>query len=277
MFNKRIEELQHYFGITQPDDWKSITPDWLLSRPGVGKETLNHIRLYLSTKGICLKDDQTVEYWAKFARISAIGQQMGYQDLAEDRSIVTDFTILIDSREQQPFTFQEMKADAKQDYRPLIVRSRVQSLGNSMGDYSIEGFEGQCHVERKSFDDAQGTTLGWGERREQFSRTLANLADMECAAVVVECHFDDLCIAAPARGKKSQQENAKILHRQILAWQQDFRVPWLFCGTRRFAEVTAFRILERFWRNQNQRKKMAEKQAIEKRDQATEQFELMFK
>lgn len=263
MFDKRIEELQHYFGITQPEDWKTIKPDWILNRPGCGKSILNHLRLYLSTKGLCLQDDQTAEYWAKFASISAIGQQLGYQDQAEDRSIVTDFTILIDSREQHPFTFEQLKADAKEEHRPLIVRNKIQSLGNSMGDYSIEGFEGRCHIERKSFDDAQGTTLGWGDRRQQFERTLANLADMECSAVVVECNIYELCVAAPARGKKSQQENAKILHRQILAWQQDYRVPWLFCGNRRFAEITAFRTLERFWKKQNERKRAVEKHARE--------------
>jgi hypothetical protein len=36
----------------------------------------------------------------------------------------------------------------------------------------------------------------------------------------------------------------------VLAWQQRFvRVHWLFMGSRRLAEVTTLRVLERFYRD----------------------------
>ena len=155
--------------------------------------------------------------------------------------------------------FDGMTADANQENRGLIVRHEIRSLGESMGDYSIDGFEGLCHIERKSRDDAHGTFLGWGERRARFERELANLTDMECCAIVVECSMAELIQTVPARGKKSAQENAKIIFRQILAWQQDYRVPWLMADNRRMAEVATFRILERFWRKQLERSKRVAK------------------
>ena len=70
--------------------------------------------------------------------------------------IYAPFTILIDSAEQQPFTFTGLRADSSKKYAPLIVRTEVTSLGrypNSLGDYCIAGYERRCHLERKSLSD----------------------------------------------------------------------------------------------------------------------------
>lgn len=257
MFDKRIEELQNHFGCRVLEDWQSVRPEWILNRKGFGQGILNFIRVELAMHGLTLKDDQTPEYWNKHLNRARIRQQMGFDDSEADSMIVTPFTILIDAMEQHPFMFDGLTADANQQNRQLIIPREVRSLGESMGDYSIDGFEGMCHIERKSKDDAQGTFLGWGERRARFERELANLADMECCAVVIECSLQDLVQSAPSRGKKSAQENAKILFRQVLAWQQDYRVPWVFCETRRLAEMATFRILDRFWRKQQDRLKRA--------------------
>jgi len=170
--------------------------------------------------------------------------------------------------EQHPFSFEGVRADIsdmntaqRQAFKSgawdgsISVQTKFRSLGASNGDYSIEGFEGRCHLERKSMEDAQGTILGWGDRRERFQRELANLAQMESAAVVVECSFGDLLAQAPEHGKKTAAENRKILFRQVLAWQQQYRVPWIFCDSRSMAEITAYRWLDRFFRTQTQVKK----------------------
>lgn len=157
--------------------------------------------------------------------------------------------ILIDVMEQHPWTFQGIRADASHGGQVLHVETQRVALGPTWGDYSLASYQGRCHIERKSVEDAHSTILGWGERRERFMRELTNLSTLECSAVVVECSLQHLIATAPAHGKKSAAENAKILFRQVLAWQQDFRVPWLFCDGRRMAEIAAYRILERFWRN----------------------------
>lgn len=169
------------------------------------------------------------------------------------------FTIVIDSMEKHPWTFNGLRTDADRGNRPLVVKTLWRSLGATFGDYSIDGFQGSCHIERKSTEDAIGTILGWNQRRARFQRELANLASLDCAAVVVECTLAGLLQHAPARGRKSAQENAKILFRQVLAWQQDYRVPWVFCDGRRLAELAAFRVMERFWRKRKEVEKAAGK------------------
>lgn len=173
--------------------------------------------------------------------------------------------ILIDSMEQHPFSFDGIKIDAsemksaqRRAYESgqwdgcIEVETKFKGLGASNGDYSLEGFEGRCHIERKSTEDCHGTVLGWGERRERFVRELENLSSMESAAVVVECSFGELLALAPEHGKKSSAENRKILFRQILSWQQRYKVPWIFCDSRRMAEIVTYRWLEKFYRNQTQ-------------------------
>lgn len=178
------------------------------------------------------------------------------------------FTILVDSAESQPFTFQNMTGDADIQNRPLIVPVRWCSLGrypHSKGDYSIEDFSDRVAVERKAMDDAWGTVLGWETdfhvrkelpgRRQRFEKELENLAKLEAAMVVVEATFDDCLRLCPQWGKKEARTNAKIFLRSVLAYMQDYRVPWLFCDGRRLAEVATFRFLERFWRKDLERRK----------------------
>lgn len=170
------------------------------------------------------------------------------------------FTVLIDSAETMPFTFTGITGDAKHDYRKLIVPTRFCSLGrypNSKGDYSIEGYSDQIGVERKSLEDVQATVLGWDTeyerkeelagRREKFECELANLAKLESPLVVVEATFNECLRQMKQWGEKSPEENAKNFHRSILAFCQDYKVPWLFFDSRRHAEVATFRFLYRFW------------------------------
>lgn len=174
------------------------------------------------------------------------------------------FLVLIDSAEQHAFAFENMHADAARDHARLEVRTKWQALGrypDSLGDYSLEGGLGRCHVERKSMEDAHGTFLGWGGRRERFERELLNLSQIECGLVVVECSLAELINRAPQWGTKTAAENAKSLHRSILAWQQDYRVPWSFCDSRRLAEITTFRWLERWWKKQREAERAAKKAA----------------
>lgn len=183
-------------------------------------------------------------------------------------TIDTPFTILIDSAEQHPFEFANIRADADRKHRLWNVRREWRPLGrhpDSLGDYSLEGFTGisnlgwgGIHVERKSIEDCQSTILGFardGEgksRRERFEQELANLqsiADADGAAlIIVEGTFQQVIQAVQARGTKPVAHLQKSLARSILAYQQDYRVAWHFAESRRNAEVFTFRFLERFWR-----------------------------
>lgn len=161
------------------------------------------------------------------------------------------FTVIIDTAEQQPFSFAGLRGDSSKQYRPLVIEIARDNLGrhpNSLGDYCIAEFRGRCHLERKSIDDALGTFMGWGERLDRFQSELANLNAIDCGAVIVECDFSDLWKAAPETPNRRKEVNEQSVRNQVRAWQQQYpRVQWLFCGGRREAEEEAFRWMWRFY------------------------------
>ena len=180
--------------------------------------------------------------------------------------MICPFVILIDTAEQHPFSFTGIRSDAAHSHEEYEVNCRSFCLGrhpNSRGDYSIYGHVGRVAVERKSKADAYGTFLGWDGHRERFEKELENLSAMSAAMVVIEADFSEFLKDAPEWGIKTAAENRVILHRSIIAWAQDYRVPFFFAGSRRTAEVTTFRFFERYWRKQQEQEREATKAAME--------------
>jgi len=280
MLDSKFQQLKRHFGIVVPEDWQAVRPEWITSLDGIGPKTLDYLRLLLAARGLTLKDDRTPEYWQQYlkeVRVSdVLGNELDFGDDGEaiDSGILCQFTILIDTAEQAPFTFQGLKADADQKNRPLIVPTEFRAIGrhpDSLGDYSIEstvGGVGRCHIERKSMEDAHSTILGFRKgpdggpsRRDRFEKELANLAEMEAAAVVIECDFQTLIAQAPVYGQRTAAQNAKTLYRSVLSYQQDYRqVQWLWCGSRRLAEKTVFYWFERWHRKQVEERKELERE-----------------
>lgn len=149
-------------------------------------------------------------------------------------------TVAIDTREQCWFTFADMVADVADGGGSFRVPFRRVTLKS--GDYSLVGYEDRIACERKSLADLFGTI---GQGRDRFERELARLDELDVAAVVVEAGWEQVLLAPPSRSELPP----KIVHRSVIAWQQRYpRVHWWFCDDRRLAEITTFRILERFWR-----------------------------
>jgi hypothetical protein len=265
MLNSKLEFLKGRFGVGKPEDWGDVQPNWILALDGFGPKTLDYLRLLLASRGLTLKGDRTPEYWMQHLEAERV-DSLGDLDNGPDRGLLCPFTVLVDSAEQEPFRFTGIRGDAKHAGRPVVVHVETANLGrhpDSLGDYSLDFGIGRCHVERKSMEDAQGTILGWGEggRRERFESELANLAKIEAGCVVVECSFADLVRLAPCYGRVSAATNAKTLYRSVLAFQQDYRTPWLFCDSRRMAELTTFRWLERWHRKDCEARKNDEQEA----------------
>lgn len=175
-----------------------------------------------------------------------------------------EFSIIIDTAEQHAFSFTGIKSDADKHYTTVPVNIIRQSLGrhpDSLGDYSLAGGLGRCHIERKSMEDAQSTILGFNDgHRARFESELGNLSQIESPLVIVECSLAQLITHAPQYGKKTSQQNAKILFRSVLAYQQDFpRVPWLFCDSRELAEQASYWFLHRWWEKNLKVKKVRTK------------------
>lgn len=175
--------------------------------------------------------------------------------------------IVVDTAEQQPFTFQGIKADAAKQYRFIQVEVVTRCLGrypNSLGDYSLEAIDGTyhgaaawCYVERKSLEDLQSTLLGFADgHRARFESELSNMRFVihsgGAALVVVECDLCELLNTTPPT-TKSPQVVARGLHRSVVSLWREYGVPWAFCGSRRLAEITTFRFLESFWKHRKAR------------------------
>jgi hypothetical protein len=254
----KINSLAKLFNIKKAEDWIAVLPDSVLAKPNVGNKALDHLRLWLADQGLTLRDDRTPDYWQKML---ATSRESG-------SPIACPFVVLIDSAEKHPFTFTGLRTGAALGNRPLDVQTEIKSLGPAHGDYSIRGYEGSIHIERKSMDDAHGTILGWGEHRERFERELEYLESIEFGAVVIECTLGELLNNAPARGRKSADENKLILNQQYIAWLLKYRsVKWIFCDSRRLAEIETFRLFEKFVAYKLRTKKNAEKRSAKTADQ----------
>lgn len=187
--------------------------------------------------------------------------------MAKSDLVVAPFVVLVDTAEQNAWTFEGLRTDADRGYRELVVPVKRQSLGRhpqSNGDYSIEGYVGRVGIERKAKSDAWGTILGWATgrdadrhlpgRRERFEQELSRLNEMESSVVIVEATLGTLMTQAPSHGVKPVELNGKIFVRSVISYQQRFpRVQWIFADTPRMAETLAFRWLERFWRKEYER------------------------
>lgn len=175
----------------------------------------------------------------------------------------TEYTILIDSQEKSHWAFTGLQTNAAEGSRPIIVQTDWRSLGRGMGDYTLAEAEvtdptderrWRISIERKSISDLVQTVLS---ERARFTRELANLNAMEFAAVIVEANWEDLTTYVAEHwerdGVPEHTRNArrKSVFGSIVSWQMPDRYPnvrWIFAGTKRGAEVTAFLLLDRFWR-----------------------------
>jgi len=152
-------------------------------------------------------------------------------------TVALPHAIIVDTREQAPYTFAGIASDAAEGGGPYDVQTTRGTLGS--GDYSIAGLEEIVAVERKSKEDLYGTI---GQGRDRFVRELERLSEFRFAAVVIEASWDEIVLDPPAHSRL----HPKTVHRSIIAWQQRFpRVHWWACGDRRFAEITTLRILMR--------------------------------
>jgi hypothetical protein len=250
-FQTKIKTIREIFVVDSLDDWNKITPAEILEINGIGPSTLDHLRLYLAARGTTLRDDQTPAHWQARIDRAKIGEQL----TDDDDGIACDFVVLVDSQEKKPFRFEGLTTDADRGNRPLLVETKWESLGPAWGDYSIDGYQGDVHIERKSRDDFISTLLGYGDRWERFERELNNLQTIKAAAVVVECSLGGALASIKSTAHKTESENRKTVFRKYLALAADYRIPWHFCDSRRLAEQAAFRVLARFWKKQKEAEK----------------------
>jgi ERCC4-type nuclease len=130
------------------------------------------------------------------------------------RSSRAPATIVIDTREQEPYSFDPRLAAAVRRALPA-------------GDYSVQGLEERVAVERKTLDDFVSTVI---HARPRFREELRRLAGYRAACVVVEAGVADVLLQH-YRGEA--HPNAVVGN--ALSIILDFGVPVLFCGNRQAA------------------------------------------
>jgi ERCC4-type nuclease len=136
--------------------------------------------------------------------------------------------IVVDSREQTPFTFEGKDCE--------VVTSALPT-----GDYSLVGLEDRVALERKSLADLVGCLTG--SNRERFERELARARGLDFFAVVVEAGFLELTAKQYRSGL-----NPHAAAQSILAFQVRYGTPFIWAGNRRAAEYTVYWLLSKYLR-----------------------------
>jgi ERCC4-type nuclease len=120
-------------------------------------------------------------------------------------------TVIIDTREQEPYSFDPRVATAVRRALPA-------------GDYSVDGLEACVAVERKTLDDFVSTVI---HNRARFREELRKLTGYQAACVVVEAGLIDVL---QKRYRGDAHPNAVLGN--ALSLILDYRVPVFFCTTR---------------------------------------------
>jgi len=147
--------------------------------------------------------------------------------------------ILVDTREQAPFTFAGYEAHPEPATLPV-------------GDYSLPGFQDRAAVERKSLNDLIGCLMG--KDRERFERELARGRHYDLFAVVVEAP-----LSAVSQGRYRSEMKAQAALQSIITFQVRYRVPFVWCGNRAGAEYMTYGLLSKFLREIGERYTLAVK------------------
>lgn len=136
------------------------------------------------------------------------------------------FTIIVDTREQLPYTFSTFNVP--------VIRHTLKT-----GDYSVKGMESFVSIERKSKEDFYSSV---STGRTRFKKCVERLSQLRRAMVVIECSFEDL-LTPPAY---SDMNPASVIG-TAQAWEIDFQVPFHYINNRYLAEIYVYRALEKFF------------------------------
>jgi len=136
--------------------------------------------------------------------------------------------IVIDSREQNPFTFDNQDCE-------------VTAGSLTTGDYSLAGLTDRVALERKSLADLVSCLTG--SNRERFERELNRGRALDYFAVVIEAGFTEL-----TDKQYRSNLNPHAAAQSIIAFQVRHGVPFLWAGSRRAAEYLTYWSLAKYLR-----------------------------
>lgn len=147
--------------------------------------------------------------------------------------------ILVDTREQAPFSFRGFVAHPEPAALPV-------------GDYSLPGFIDRVAIERKEVNDLISCLMN--SNRQRFEKELARGRAYDLFAVVVEASLADV---SQGRYKSEMKPHAAL--QSIITFQVRYRVPFVWAGNRAGAEYFTFWTLAKYLRELEERFKAATK------------------
>jgi DNA excision repair protein ERCC-4 len=146
--------------------------------------------------------------------------------------------ILIDTREQAPFTFDAFPG------------TTTETATLPAGDYSLPGFTDRVSIEKKELNDLVGCLMG--SNRDRFEKELIKGRAYDLFVVVVEASLDDL-----ANGRYKSQMKAHSAAQSIFAFQVRYRLSIVWAGNRNRAEYVTYGLLSKYLREIGERYKLA--------------------
>ena len=125
--------------------------------------------------------------------------------------MTTEYNIITDTREQQPL------------WNKNTIRKTLKT-----GDYSIEGYEEEISIERKTLPDLFGT-LGKGHAR--FKKELTRARELQYFAIVIEGNITQ-CLNKEFDGSHHTKMHGHVIMKILLTIHLKYGVPFFFTNGR---------------------------------------------
>jgi hypothetical protein len=151
----------------------------------------------------------------------------------------------VDKQEKAPYGFRSIPSFGPLGSSGSLLVIPLLSASLPTADYSLEGWESQVAVERKSLEDLYATL---GQHRERFKRAIARLNEYEVGEIVIEATLREVMRPAEFRPGWRSRLDPRSVYGTWQSWKQRYRnVHWTFAGSRRLAEYATFRALACFY------------------------------
>lgn len=145
-----------------------------------------------------------------------------------------NFTIVVDTREQQPWTFPHY----------TVANRKLDA-----GDYSIEGLENVLSIERKKSVNEIATNI----IEPRFKDAIQRLSQHKYAFLLLEFDIDKILnypigSSLPKRLWNRTKISPAFLMKHVLDWQLIYNIKVMFCGSAADAQQVAEYILKKVHR-----------------------------
>ena len=144
------------------------------------------------------------------------------------KSDLQDFCIIIDTREQLPFSFNGFTCQ--------VSRATLQT-----GDYSVKGYEKNIVVERKSKADLFQSV---GRDRQRLQKEFERLTFVKYSAIVIEADWREI-----ERKPENTIMNPVAVRNTLFSWCLKYNVIPILANDRREAERLTFEFLAWAWKS----------------------------